>query len=319
MNLDQLPIGGKAPAPLVALPEPELMCEWPKGSPPLVSVHCATYNHGQFIADALNGILAQETDFPFQVVVRDDASTDGTAQIVKSFAEAYPKVVTAILETENKWPQVRANSVFRKYSKGLYKASCEGDDYWIDPLKLQKQVEIIRRNPSVSLVASHAVHIENDLVIGHSQSGGTRTYLSKRIEDYPMHRAEYMFFGDTFRREALGALGELWTMPEVTAVWRKHPGGTWSSLVDSDPVLLEFRRSMTRFWMVEYFLKQGDQRRAQEQLALCMKNIQSAYPEVADNALKRLVLARVMPGRLDRQMSGLKRRFQKIFKFGRKQ
>jgi glycosyltransferase involved in cell wall biosynthesis len=134
--------------------EQEIMRNW-KGDidKPIVSVCCTTYNHEPYIAEAIDSFLMQETDFPFEILIRDDCSTDKTAEIVKEYADKYPQLIKPIYEKENTFSKgVRAMPQLYKIAKGKYIALCEGDDYWIDPLKLQKQVGFLEENDDVSIV-----------------------------------------------------------------------------------------------------------------------------------------------------------------------
>lgn len=123
---------------------------------PLVVIRCITYNHEPFIRDALEGFVMQKTSFPFVAVVHDDASTDGTASIIREYAEKYPNIIKPIYETENQYSK-RDGSLRRIMNEACdatgakYIAFCEGDDYWIDPLKLQKQVDFLEANPEYGM------------------------------------------------------------------------------------------------------------------------------------------------------------------------
>ena len=122
---------------------------------PLVSICCITYNHGSFVRQCLNGFLMQRCDFDYEILIHDDASTDDTAGIVREYQSKYPELIKPIFQRENQWSQgVRGiNPRFNiSRAKGKYIALCEGDDYWTDPLKLQKQVDFLEGNPEYSLV-----------------------------------------------------------------------------------------------------------------------------------------------------------------------
>jgi len=131
---------------------------------PRLSVVCITYNAAQYIRAALDGFLMQKTDFPFEVLVHDDASTDGTAEIIREYAEKRPDVVRAVFQKENQWSKgvAVAPKFLWPLIRGEYVAMCEGDDYWTDPLKLQKQVDWLDAHPDSS-VCFHpvVVHFED--------------------------------------------------------------------------------------------------------------------------------------------------------------
>jgi len=128
---------------------------------PLVVIRCVTYNHEAYIRDALEGFVMQKTNFPFLAVVHDDASTDGTAAIIREYALKYPGIIMPIIETENQCSKKdgslrRIMDAAVKETGAKYVAYCEGDDYWTDPLKLQKQVDFMESNPDYSLCFTNA-------------------------------------------------------------------------------------------------------------------------------------------------------------------
>ena len=130
------------------------MKEWPKEwDIPLVSVRCTAYNQEQYITNTLDGFLMQNTDFPFEVVVHDDASTDRTADIIREYETKYPRIIKAIYEKENLYSK-KDGSLSRAilpYLRGKYVAFCEGDDYWCSPDKLAKQVCALEKHPNCSI------------------------------------------------------------------------------------------------------------------------------------------------------------------------
>ena len=125
----------------------------------MVSVICNTYNHGPYVRDALEGFVTQQTNFPFEVLVHDDASTDNTADIIREYEAKYPEIIKPIYQTENQYSQkVRIDRTFQiPRITGKYVAVCEGDDYWTDPMKLQKQVDFLESHPDYSLCACSTV------------------------------------------------------------------------------------------------------------------------------------------------------------------
>lgn len=130
----------------------EIMSSW-KGDirEPLVTVRCMTYNHEPYIEDAIKGFLIQETNFPFQVLIHDDASTDNTAAIVKKYEKEYPLIIKGWYQQKNTYrlPQEKKKALRKPFYDmfiAKYQALCEGDDYWIDPGKLQMQVDFLEQN-----------------------------------------------------------------------------------------------------------------------------------------------------------------------------
>jgi glycosyltransferase involved in cell wall biosynthesis len=126
---------------------------------PMVSISCLAFNHEKYIRKALEGFIMQQTNFPFEVLIHDDASTDATPAIIREFEARYPDIVKPIYQTENQWLKGRRGSAVHNFprAKGKYLALCEGDDYWTDPTKLQRQVDFLEANPEYVLVAENAM------------------------------------------------------------------------------------------------------------------------------------------------------------------
>ena len=123
----------------------------------MVVVQCSTYNQEAYIEDALKGFVMQKTNFPFCALVTDDCSTDGTAAIIKKYAVEYPDIIIPILLGENhmQHKKTRYPYIGPWHKRAKYIAICEGDDYWTDPLKLQKQVDFMESN-SNCVLSQHA-------------------------------------------------------------------------------------------------------------------------------------------------------------------
>lgn len=123
--------------------------------PIMVSVWCRTYNHINYIKDALDGLVSQQTDFIYKVIVFDDASTDGTSDIVRAYAEKYPEIIYAIIAKENIYhhPETKKiiADIWKQHLTGKYMAFCEGDDFWIDSNKLQIQVDYMEAHPECTM------------------------------------------------------------------------------------------------------------------------------------------------------------------------
>lgn len=124
----------------------------------VVSIRCTVYNHAKYLRQCLNGIVNQKANFKFEAIVHDDASTDGSTDIIMEFANKYPSIIKPIIQSENQYK--KGFSVIRetvtKACRGKYMAWCEGDDYWLDPYKLQKQVDVLDNNINIGLVYGRA-------------------------------------------------------------------------------------------------------------------------------------------------------------------
>lgn len=148
---------------------------------PLVAINCIAYNQEKYIRETLEGFIMQKTDFPFVAVVHDDASTDHTADIIREYAEQFPNIIKPIFETENQYSKpgkplgkIMLNAINETGAE--FVAYCEGDDYWIDNLKLQKQVDFLKSHPDYSLCCSNAdefIQNENRLKIPSFKPYGT--------------------------------------------------------------------------------------------------------------------------------------------------
>lgn len=120
----------------------------------LVTVWMITYNHELYLEKALDSVLNQKTNFNFNVVIGDDYSSDNTRSIIKSFEYKYPNIIKAVYNESNKGAYYNAHSKTMPLCEGKYIAPLEGDDYWIDPYKLQKQVDFLENNPDYGMVCT---------------------------------------------------------------------------------------------------------------------------------------------------------------------
>nr|WP_320194061.1 glycosyltransferase [uncultured Desulfobacter sp.] len=135
-------------------------------SPPLLSVWMITYQHANYIRDALDGVLMQQTDFPFKICIGEDGSDDGTREICQEYAERHPDIIRLFLRDREGDERKKYTAPFMfnmvetlRACEGKYIALCEGDDYWTDPLKLQKQVEFLENNEDFAIT-----HHKTDLL-----------------------------------------------------------------------------------------------------------------------------------------------------------
>ena len=218
----------------------------------LVAIKCATYNHEPYIRDALEGFVMQKTNFPFVAIVHDDASTDGTPDIICEYAAKYPDIIKPIYETENQYSK-RDGSLRRimnaavEASGAKYVALCEGDDYWTDPLKLQKQVDFLESHPDYTLVFAKAqvlhcngesrdffAHLENreynPIELYQKWTVPTATTLFRRdVYSSPMYisltQIKKPVMGDISLFLSCGQIGKIFCMDNVVSVYRRHPTG----------------------------------------------------------------------------------------------
>lgn len=217
---------------------------------PLVSVCCITYNQENYIAEAIEGFLMQKTDFPIEILIHDDASTDKTADIVREYEKKHPDLIKAIYQKENQYSKgVKVTPTYQfSRAKGKYIAMCEGDDYWTDPLKLQKQVDFLEGNPEYA-ICFHPVKIlleeEQKLVddfITRKVRDITDIYdLAKgnyihtpsvlfrnRLFDYSILLKNKSKAGDYFLHMLNAQFGKIKKVSDLMAVYRVHKDGIWA-------------------------------------------------------------------------------------------
>ena len=147
---------------------------------PLVAIHCLVYNHAPYLRDCLEGFVMQQTNFPFVAIVHDDASTDASAAIIREYEEKYPDIIKPIYEAENLYQKGGFTAINEVMNTAIeatgakYIAMCEGDDYWIDPLKLQKQVDFMENHLDCTCYAhnslmlntkTHEIELFNDKLL----------------------------------------------------------------------------------------------------------------------------------------------------------
>lgn len=145
--------------------ESEIMQNWrsfPENGV-VVSIRCFTFNHQNYIEKCLDSLLMQQTDFPFRIVVHDDASTDGTAGIVKEYQRSFPNIIIAVVEGSNLYSRDDGTlqHAVDRYITGKYVAICEGDDFWVDDRKLQKQVDFLERENDY-VACGHAAYYADE-------------------------------------------------------------------------------------------------------------------------------------------------------------
>ncbi len=222
-----------------------------------VSIICNAYNHEKYIRDALEGFVTQKTNFPFEILVHDDASTDNTADIIREYEEKYPELVKPIYQTENQYSKgIGAPRIFQEPRvKGKYIAFCEGDDYWIDPLKLQKQYDAMEAHPEVDICSHSSIRVDansgkelevtrpktetailpiEDIILGGGGYVDTASlfYRTEIIKNPPNFR-KFMYLDYTL--QMTGALrGGMLYLDEKMSVYRSMTAGSWTVRMFAD-------------------------------------------------------------------------------------
>lgn len=160
----------------------------------LVSICCITYNQEKYIAKTIDSFISQKTNFKCEILIHDDASTDKTQEIIKKYEERYPELITGIYQTENQYSKgIMTSQIVRSRAKGKYIAFCEGDDFWCDNNKLQKQVDFLEKNPEFIATAHWCKVIdENDEVTDAFINSDEVFNFKKEIYDLEDYKNKYI-------------------------------------------------------------------------------------------------------------------------------
>lgn len=207
---------------------------------PMVSVCMITYNHEKYITQAIEGALMQKTNFPIELIIGDDCSTDNTKNICVEYQKKYPEIIKTEFSKFNL-------GVMKNFAKclsvcsGKYIALCEGDDYWTDPYKLQKQYNVLEKNPNYSLCFHNSLVVyENMKRKAHPFTNLERNIFSiQDIIEKPWFiptqsiflRKEtfeetiwfsHVFNGDLSIQLLLATKGDFWGINEIMSVYRRN-------------------------------------------------------------------------------------------------
>lgn len=246
--------------------ENRIIKKWDPLNGAQVSVCVTTYNHAPYLRDALNSILNQKTNFGFEVLVHDDASVDGSRQIVEEYAARYPNIIKPIVQDVNQYSQKRYPSLYFNYPRARlpFMAICEGDDYWLDPYKLQKQVDGLIANPDVDLsfhpafLVDHSdpqrpVRIYGDYDIRDTRvpfvkvlhrtrgwiptaSCVIRKQAKERFLSFMLAGASYLTVGDIFLQFFGSLSGGALFFAEPMSVYRYRTEQSWTKKTQLDPL-----------------------------------------------------------------------------------
>jgi len=240
----------------------------------MVSIFCITYNHAPYIRQCLEGFVIQKTDFLVEVLVHDDASTDGTADIVRGYEAKYPDLIRAVYQTENQRSKGKFSwGYIIPHAKGKYIALCEGDDYWTDPYKLQKQVNFMEAHPKYALCGHNAVN--QDAVTGNSMG------LFNEIKS-----------GDLTMEDII----KTWCMPTAGMLFKKELLckflSVWENWMPQGDIVLQM-----------ICLREGKCRYFSEPMSVYRRNVPgSASVRAAQDKLKYLYGHRLLWKKMDKEL-----------------
>ena len=244
----------------------------------LVSICCITYNQKNYIRDTLEGFVSQKTNFSYEVLIHDDASTDGTADIIREYARRYPEKMKPILQLENQYAKGLYN-VSGTYNfpraRGRYIAMCEGDDYWTDRYKLQRQVDFMEAHPDCSLVF-HSARIE---VQG-------RALTEKRMRPYRKSRqvspkemidktSGYPTASLMFRTDMVKKLPDFYIKAPLADIPLQLMAAARGWAYYMDRPMCVYRLGGSSSWTT--WMKQGDYEKKQEQYFQEMKKMYQSF------------------------------------------
>jgi Glycosyltransferases involved in cell wall biogenesis len=256
----------------------------------MVSICCLTYNQEAYVRQALEGFVGQKTSFSYEILIHDDASTDRTAKIIREYALLYPDRVKPILQTENQYAKGLTN-VSGTYNfpraKGRYIAMCEGDDYWTDPYKLQKQVDFLESHPGCSLVF-HSARIQ---VMG-------RAFTEQKMRPYKKSRkvtpeeiinktSGYPTASLMFRTDMVKDLPEFYVKAPLADVPLQLMAAARGWAYYMDRPMCVYRLGGASSWTT--LMKQGDYEKKQEQYYKEMGDMYRRYDQETKGRFHKVV------------------------------
>lgn len=222
----------------------------------IVSILCLAYNHEKYIKDALDSFINQNVNFKYEIIINDDCSTDSTAQIIKEYAERYPQIIKPIFQKENQYSKHRRMliDILMPQANGKYFAICEGDDYWTDTSKLQKQFDFMEANTEYSMCVSNAFIVDsnknkvgeintvndsstltcNDFILGGGEYVATNSIFSRMeyIEQLPTYFNDFSI--DYLWQIFLSSMGKTYCFKEPMVAYRINTGSSWTDKIIND-------------------------------------------------------------------------------------
>ncbi|MGR3983198.1 glycosyltransferase [Pseudoalteromonas sp. 1181_04] len=256
--------------------EIEIMSHWKHIDKVYVSCICITFNHELFIEDTLNAMLAQKSDYKFEIIIHDDASTDETQTIIQRYREKYPSIIRLILQKENQYSKGRKPlALILPMCQGDFIAYCEGDDYWVDDKKITLQARYLLDHKEV-FITSHDAKIVDDngnlikdsklpyikkrdfsaeeLILGKAWLL-TLNWMFRRFDISDIPEWEKVKNGDTFITSIFGLYGGSHHHVDILpSAYRVHSEGVWSMLSENDK---KDNIINTFFWIYRYYNRIG--------------------------------------------------------------
>jgi glycosyltransferase involved in cell wall biosynthesis len=250
---------------------------WPDDNLPVVSVFNWVYNHKEFIRESIESILMQKTTFPVEIIIHDDASSDGTKEIILEYQNKHPQLFRNILHEKNQWSQGKSvMTPLLEKPKGKYISLTHGDDYWTDPLKLQKQVDFLESNTEYIMLSHDIIAVneknvrlpeyelhdyhkndisEEELVLANRYPHTNTVCFRNVISEFP-YELDKVQNGDAFLFSLLGNYGKCkWMGGEIEhSAYRVHTGGVWSMKSAQEKEISNFS---TYYWLYVYYKRIG--------------------------------------------------------------
>lgn len=271
---------------------------------PLVSICCVTYNHEKYIRQCLEGFVVQQTNFLFEILVHEDASTDDTAIILKEYEIKYPHLFKCVYQTENQFlKQNTLTNILFPMAKGKYISLCEGDDYWTDEYKLQKQVDFLEANEEYNICFHQVKILKNNKLVENyiTQTPERTTTIEDLSKGNFIHTVSSVFrnnllnglpkwFGDLNAGDyplhmLLAEKGKIFFMNECMSVYRIHEGGIYSG---ADPIRLREGNILLLNNLRTHFTSKVVERNLRVQLAVTINTLAQLYLDkgIFDKALR---------------------------------
>lgn len=261
--------------------ETEIKQSWTYKEPPLLTVVVIVYNQEDYVSQTLDSILMQKTNFPFDIIINDDCSTDKTVEILENYAKEYPTIIKLILEKVNKYSQgIKPTDAPFMQATGKYIAICEGDDYWIDPYKLQIQLDEMRKFKNCQMSFHSAIDKWEDGSrkdgITTKQANGNKLFTASEIvlggggfcptaslildKEIVVNLPEWYArapFGDYFLQIFGSIKGGALYIDRPMSVYRRNATGSWSSeMLDIEKKEKSFQKMLESYNELDRYLNE---------------------------------------------------------------